>query len=402
MLLRDLTDAAAWIGRIIFRLDRLEGGAMLENASVTDGRFRFIRGLLRLDSGARLEGVGTFDWTGPGSIAGNWEVLDGGVIKVGGVLISPVGGGRIMIGAGPNGIILDGGTGSFTNGNVKIEGGKITAGTGTAQVVVDGATGIVTVGTGAAKVTIDGATGKIIAGKLTVDPQKSGGAVTFENGAEVFTDADTIQVFKGNSVVQISDDYAKIQHGGDVIEIDGEGIRMSPGAVPTSESIEGAHWLALDVTTGRLRRINPAFGGPGGGQFEYPFPETTITSGFRPPERPTHNGIDQAGPGVDGEMIPAAAAGVVTFAGGVAEDTPTNGYGYHVIINHGTINGRVVETLYAHMATPPVISAGDTVQKRQPLGPVGETGRSQGVHLHWEIHVDGNPVDPVIFMADYS
>lgn len=141
----DLNDTWGWIQKIIARLSRLESGAMLENSSITNGRMRFIGGLLRLDSGARLEGVGTFDWSGPGSIAGNWEVLQGGVIKVGGVLISPVGGGRIMVGAGPVGIILDGGAGSMTTGNVRIEGGKIYVGAGANQIVIDGATGTITV-----------------------------------------------------------------------------------------------------------------------------------------------------------------------------------------------------------------------------------------------------------------
>ncbi|MDF2045157.1 M23 family metallopeptidase [Microbacterium sp. Kw_RZR3] len=380
---RDLSDDDR-ISKLERKLERFMSAAWLENSSISDGQLTLIRATLLMMGGSLLKGEGTFDWTGPGSIAGDWEVLGGGVIRVGGVLISPVGGGRIMIGEGPVAIILDGGTGTLTMGNIKMEGGKIYVGIGASQIV------------------IDGATGKIVAGNMTMDPTTSGGALVYENGAQVFTDEDTIQVFKGNSVAQVSNDYARIQHGGDVIQIDGEGVRMSPGAVPTAESVEGAHWLAIDTTTGRLRRINPAFGGPGGGQFEYPFPESTITSGFRPPERPTHNGLDQAGPGVDGELIPAAAAGVVTFAGGVPEDTPTNGYGYHVIVNHGTINGRVVETLYAHMANPPLVSTGDVVQKRQPLGVVGETGRSQGVHLHWEIHVDGEPVDPTIFMADYS
>ncbi|KTS09033.1 hypothetical protein [Microbacterium testaceum] len=119
-----------------------------ESAAITDGRVRFIGGLLLLQAGARLTGEGTFDWTGPGSIAGDWEVLDGGVIRVGAVLISPVGGGRIMIGQGPVGIILDGGTGTLTMGNIRMEGGKIYAGTGANQVVIDGATGKVTLTSG--------------------------------------------------------------------------------------------------------------------------------------------------------------------------------------------------------------------------------------------------------------
>lgn len=73
--------------------------------------------------------------------------------------------------------------------------------------------------------------GKISAGGMTMGPDVSGGALTFTNGAQVFTDAGTIQVFEGNSVVQVSDGYARLQNGGNVVQIDPNGIRMSPGAV---------------------------------------------------------------------------------------------------------------------------------------------------------------------------
>ncbi|KEP72567.1 hypothetical protein HR12_43030, partial [Microbacterium sp. SUBG005] len=150
--------------------------------------------------------------------------------------------------------------------------------------------------------------------------------------------------------------------------------------------------------SGLLGMIDPAYGGPGSGQFEYPFPESSITYGFRPPDRPTHDGLDMAGPGVTGQMIPAAR-GVVSFAGGSGG---TTGYGYYVIVDHGTINGDQVETLYGHMKTAPIVAVGQTVQKRDLLGPVGNTGNSFGDHLHWEIRVNGVPVDPQIFMQRYA
>ncbi|WZH36233.1 MAG: M23 family metallopeptidase [Microbacterium enclense] len=351
-----------------------------ESASIEDGRVRFIGGLLLLQAGARLMGEGTFEWTGPGSIAGDWEVLGGGVIRVGGVLISPVGGGRIMIGEGPVAIILDGGTGTLTMGNIRMEGGKIYVGTGANQVV------------------IDGATGKIIAGNMTMDPTTSGGALVYANGAQVFTDDDTIQMFKGNSVAQVSDDYARLQHGGDVVQIDGDGLRISIGAVENATSTDGLHWLAIDTESGRVRRVPPGVGGPGAGDFDWPFPLSTKTYGFRPPDRPTHDGVDMAGPDVTGHVIPAAGRGVVTFAGGNADD----GYGYYVILNHGTIDGSIVETLYGHMATLPTVAVGQAASKGSPLGPVGDTGNSFGDHLHFEVRIDGVAVDPEPWMAAHG
>ena len=137
----NLNDVVGWIEDIKRQIARLKSGAFLENSSISDGMLRLIRATLRLEGGALLKGEGTFDWTGPGSVAGDWEVLGGGVIRVGGVLISPVGGGRIMVGAGPVAIILDGGTGTLTSGDIRMEGGRIYVGTGASQIVIDGATG---------------------------------------------------------------------------------------------------------------------------------------------------------------------------------------------------------------------------------------------------------------------
>ena len=67
---RDLNEAWGWIQRLVARVSRLESGAMLENSSITNGRMRFIGGLLRIDSGGRVEidgelsGIGKFLWDG--------------------------------------------------------------------------------------------------------------------------------------------------------------------------------------------------------------------------------------------------------------------------------------------------------------------------------------------------
>lgn len=70
--------------------------------------------------------------------------------------------------------------------------------------------------------------GRIIVGKMRIDPTVGQGAVVFENGAQVFSDADTIQVYKGNSVAQIADGYARLQSGGVALTVEnGKGIRMT-------------------------------------------------------------------------------------------------------------------------------------------------------------------------------
>lgn len=220
MQLRDLSDVTYWMRKLIYRLERLEYGTMLENSSITEGRMRFIGGLLLIDSGGTLQVIGHFNGQGDFKWSGPWKFDSGDGEIAGDVKLT----GDFDL------------TGKLTAGNVRIEDGKIYVGTGAAQIV------------------IDGATGKIAAGNMTMDPTVSGGALTFANGAQVFTDADTVQLFKGNSVVQVAGDYARLQNGGDVVQIDGDGIRMSPGAIPALPNTGLPANTLLLSTDGYLRR----------------------------------------------------------------------------------------------------------------------------------------------------
>lgn len=191
------------------RLEKLETllrSRFLERSSVDEGRMTFIKSELLMQGESRLNGEGTFTWTGPATIRGSLKIE--GPAKVTGDM-DIEGRTRLL-----SELIVEGG--KITAGNIRIEDGKIYVGTGSAEIV------------------IDGATGKITAGDMTMDPTVSGGALTFANGAQVFTDANTVQVFKGNSVVQVADGYAKLQNGGNVVQIDPQGIRMSPGAIPSA------------------------------------------------------------------------------------------------------------------------------------------------------------------------
>lgn len=140
------------------------------------------------------------------------------------------------------------------------------------------------------------------------------------------------------------------------------------------------------------------------GDFIWPFPPSEITSGFQTPERPNHDGIDfgQGASNQEGTPIPATAAGVVEVAGVYF------GYGNTVILDHGVLTtgshaGKTLKTLYGHMVDPgPIVSVGATVTQGQTLGGIGQTGQSEGNHLHWETWVDGVKIDPQLFMAEYG
>jgi murein DD-endopeptidase MepM/ murein hydrolase activator NlpD len=68
------------------------------------------------------------------------------------------------------------------------------------------------------------------------------------------------------------------------------------------------------------------------------------------------------------------------------------GYGKHIRINHG--NGY--ETLYAHLSKFSV-ARGAKVKRGQLIGLVGSTGKSTAPHLHYEVHKNGQPINPAFF-----
>jgi murein DD-endopeptidase MepM/ murein hydrolase activator NlpD len=98
-----------------------------------------------------------------------------------------------------------------------------------------------------------------------------------------------------------------------------------------------------------------------------------------------HEGVDLgAWPGT---RVRATAPGVVTFAG------RKGGYGRFVLVDHGC----GIETAYGHLKKIHV-KKGDSLDHRDILGEVGSTGRSTGPHVHYEVRVQGKPVDPYQFI----
>jgi len=104
-----------------------------------------------------------------------------------------------------------------------------------------------------------------------------------------------------------------------------------------------------------------------------------------------HPGIDLAGS--IGTPIYATADGMVTNAG-----YNNGGYGNLIKIDHG----RGIETRYGHLSAI-IVSSGQRVTRGQLIGKMGSTGRSTGSHLHYEVRIDGRPVNPIPFMksTDY-
>jgi murein DD-endopeptidase MepM/ murein hydrolase activator NlpD len=140
-------------------------------------------------------------------------------------------------------------------------------------------------------------------------------------------------------------------------------------------------WTKLDLLQRAMLSI-PAY---------MPAKNFSFTSGFGYRYDPftgggaMHAGIDMAG--AYGSPIYAAASGVVLRAGWA------NGYGNLVEIDHG----RGMITRYGHLASIDA-KPGQKINQGDVIGGMGSTGRSTGTHLHFEVRVDGQAVNPMPFL----
>jgi lipoprotein NlpD len=99
-----------------------------------------------------------------------------------------------------------------------------------------------------------------------------------------------------------------------------------------------------------------------------------------------HDGIDLAAPA--GTPVRTAGEGTVLFAG------PQSGYGLIVVVGHE----KGLVTVYAHSRDLRV-RTGQQVRPGQVIATVGESGKTSGPHLHFEVRVEGEPVDPLRFLG---
>jgi murein DD-endopeptidase MepM/ murein hydrolase activator NlpD len=172
----------------------------------------------------------------------------------------------------------------------------------------------------------------------------------------------------------------------------GQGGPLTPISLSTSGGSLSAEEARANAILGGLDRMNmyriAAFKLP----FAMPVKDRfRWTSGFgyrRDPKNGgsrMHNGTDMAG--AYGTPIFATADGVVKEAGW------DSGFGRKVTIRHDF----GVETIYAHLSGIDV-SVGQRVSRGDRIGDMGNSGRSTGTHLHYEVHLNGTPVNPMTFI----
>ena len=138
----------------------------------------------------------------------------------------------------------------------------------------------------------------------------------------------------------------------------------------------------------QLERASHAYTGTPSGELMWPIPGASLVQGVGPRIHPVygykscHTGDDIHG--AYGTPIHAAASGVVIFL------VNHGAYGLHTIISHG--NG--IATMYAHQSGV-TVRVGETVHQGDVIGYVGASGWASGPHLHFEVHVNGVPYDPM-------
>lgn len=156
---------------------------------------------------------------------------------------------------------------------------------------------------------------------------------------------------------------------------------LVPGAVrevfvwnpPTLASVGGTSWEG--------RNVRPIIVGTG--TFIFPVGSRNYSQYFWY----GHRAIDIALP--EGNSVFASDTGTVTYAG-----WNTYGYGNLIVVNHG--NGY--ETFYAHLSAI-YVSPGQIVYQGNLIGLTGNTGRSSGPHIHFEIRLNGNQDDPCWYLG---
>jgi murein DD-endopeptidase MepM/ murein hydrolase activator NlpD len=159
------------------------------------------------------------------------------------------------------------------------------------------------------------------------------------------------------------------------------------------KSFQGGEWLFIPSKVGiayflRDTYVIEDYRDLGTGRFLWPVPNFyKVSSHFGPRGRKHHDGIDIPAP--RGVPVIAADSGVVIYS-----DNGIRGYGNMIVVAHGDD----IFTVYAHNRKNKV-DKGDRVKRGEIIAEVGNTGRSTGPHLHFEIRVRNNVRNPAQYLS---
>lgn len=192
----------------------------------------------------------------------------------------------------------------------------------------------------------------------------------------VASDATSAPIARGSYSATTPDEIAKKKAE--------EAAKKRAAAAAAAARVAASSRGGVSVSDEDLRLISA-----GSGEVRYPLPQgsyyvsRTVGGG--------HEGADMVAPA--GTPIFAATGGVVRVS-----SESFGAYGVAVVID-SVVGGKRVSTTYAHMTNGTrAVQAGQTVQPGQFIGKVGNTGRSFGAHLHFEVHVNGSLVEPISWL----
>jgi murein DD-endopeptidase MepM/ murein hydrolase activator NlpD len=159
------------------------------------------------------------------------------------------------------------------------------------------------------------------------------------------------------------------------------------------KSLQGREWIFIPSKVGfayflRDTYVIEDYGSLGTGRFMWPVPHFyKVSSHFGPRGRKHHDGIDIPAP--RGTPVIAVDDGVVIYS-----DDGIRGYGNMIVLAHGDD----IFTVYAHNRKNKV-DKGNRVERGQLIAEVGNTGRSTGPHLHFEIRVKNKVRNPAQYLS---
>ena len=185
-------------------------------------------------------------------------------------------------------------------------------------------------------------------------------------------------------VAQLNEDEKNTQAQLEQFEQDKRNIQAQLAEIARKEAEQMASSGASNVSN------NPSSSG-----YIRPVAGYSITTGWY--GYAGHTGVDFSGAGISGKPVLAVKDGTVVTSTALKNSNGSyRSYGEYIVINHhdGTM------TLYAHGAPGSRrVSAGQSVKQGQQIMSVGTTGNSTGYHLHFEVRVNGRPVNPAPYLS---
>ncbi|ULO07989.1 peptidoglycan DD-metalloendopeptidase family protein [Paenibacillus sp. 19GGS1-52] len=205
-------------------------------------------------------------------------------------------------------------------------------------------------------------------------------------------ESDEVSEEQNAKLVELASNRSALEQQKDKIKAE-EAARKAAAVKAAAAKAEAARQAKANSSSSGSNSSSSAYEG-GNGPFLLPVGSVRISSGFGPRTHPVtgevgkmHTGVDFAVP--QGTDIHAADAGTVLVA------EWWSGYGYCVIVDHG----GGVWTLYGHIREGGIkVKVGDHVDRGQTIAESGATGRVTGPHLHFEVRIDGKPVNPMPYL----